>query len=127
MKKLAVLGRILFALPFAIMGLNHFLMTDVLVGMMTSFIPGGGFTILVTGAMLIIASLCIMLNKYARIASYWIAGMLFLFIVTIHIPHLFTYNRQIAMIDLVKDVGLMGGAIILAIYLKPEEDNKTEQ
>jgi len=124
MKQLAFFGRILFALPFGIMGLNHFLMTDALVGMMTSFIPGGGFTVLLTGAMLIVASICIMINKYFKIACYWIAGMLFLFITTIHIPHLFTDNWQIAMIELVKDIGLMGGAIMLAIYFEPEKEEK---
>ena len=50
MKNLGIIGRILFALPFAIMGLNHFLMTDMFLGQLTSFTPGGGFTILLIGA-----------------------------------------------------------------------------
>jgi uncharacterized membrane protein len=64
MKKLAIIGRILFALPFGIMGLNHFLMKDVFLGMMSSFIPGGAYTILITGLLLIIASLSIIFNKF---------------------------------------------------------------
>ncbi|NDP22654.1 MAG: DoxX family protein [Paludibacter sp.] len=126
MKNLAVIGRVLFALPFAVMGLNHFLMTSVFLGMMSSFIPGGAFTILVTGALLIIASISIMLNKFIKIACFWIAGMLLIFILTIHIPGLFTANWEIALIELLKDTGLMGGAIMIAVYfdsIKEEETN----
>lgn len=122
MKNLAVLGRILFALPFAIMGLNHFLMTSVFLGMMSSFIPGGAFTILVTGALLIIASISIMLNKFLKTACFWIAGMLLIFIVTIHIPGLFTANWEIALIELLKDIGLMGGAIMIAAYFDAQKE-----
>ena len=115
MKKLAILGRILFALPFGIMGLNHFLMTDVFIGMMSSFIPGGAFTVLLTGALLIAGCISIVLNKNIKVACFGLAGLLFIFIVTIHIPGLFTANWQIALVELLKDTGLMGGAIIIAV------------
>ncbi len=39
MKKLTTIGRILFAVPFALFGINHFLMLDYYLGMLTSFIP----------------------------------------------------------------------------------------
>jgi len=119
MKKLAIIGRILFALPFGIIGLNHFLMTDVFLGMMSSFIPGGAYTILVTGALLILASISIMLNKYIKLACFGLAGLLFIFIVSIHIPGLFNTDikvAQFALIELLKDTGLMGGALMIAIY-----------
>ncbi len=127
MKKLAIIGRILFALPFGIMGLNHFLMTNMLIGMMSSFIPGGGFTIILTGAMLITASVFIMLNKYVKIACIWLATLLFLFITTIHIPHLFTDNWQIALMELLKDTALMGGAIMIDLYLESQKKEKTKE
>jgi uncharacterized membrane protein len=119
MKKLAIIGRILFALPFGIMGLNHFLMKDVFLGMMSSFIPGGAYTILITGLLLIIASLSIIFNKFIKVASLWIAGLLFIFIITIHIPGLFNVDAkvaQFALIELLKDTALMGGALMIAIY-----------
>jgi len=128
MKKLAALGRILFALPFGIMGLNHFLMTNVFIGMMSSFIPGGAFTVLLTGALLIVGCISIILNKNIKIACFGLAGLLFIFIVTIHIPGLFTSNWQIALVELLKDTGLMGGAIMIAISstLLKEEPTKNE-
>lgn len=119
MKKLAIIGRILFALPFGIIGLNHYLMTDVFLGMMSSFIPGGAYTILVTGALLILASISIILNKYIKVACFGLAGLLFIFIVSIHIPGLFNPDfkvAQFALIELLKDTALMGGALMIAIY-----------
>jgi len=116
MKKLALIGRILFAIPFAIMGLNHFLMTNVFLGMMSSFIPGGAFTVLITGALLILASISIIFNKFIKVACFGLAGILFIFITTIHIPDLFTVNWELALIELLKDTSLMGGAIVIAVY-----------
>jgi len=119
MKNLALLGRILFALPFGIMGLNHFLMTNVFLGMMSTFIPGGAYTILLTGALLIVASICIIINYNIKLVCYCLAGLLFLFIVTIHIPGLYDTDPnkvQTALIELLKDTGLMGGAIMIGLY-----------
>jgi len=119
MKKLAILGRILFALPFGIMGLNHFLMTNVFVGMMSSFIPGGAFTVLLTGVLLIVGCVSIILNKNLKLVCFGLAGLLFIFIATIHIPGLFDSDPklvQTALIELLKDTGLMGGAIMIAVF-----------
>jgi uncharacterized membrane protein len=127
MKKLAVLGRILFALPFGIMGLNHFLMTDVFIGMMSSFIPGGAFTVLLTGALLIAGCISIVLNKNLKIACFSLAGLLFIFIATIHIPGLFTANWQIALVELLKDAGLMGGAIVIAVFSESLKSNNIKE
>jgi putative oxidoreductase len=124
MKNIATIGRILFALPFGIIGLNHFLMTDTFLGMMSSFLPGGGYTILLTGALLIAASICIILNKFIKIVCFSLAGLLLLFIVTIHIPHLLSADSAIiheGLFGLLKDTGLMGGALIIAAYYQPEE------
>ena len=125
MNKLAIFGRILFALPFGILGLNHFLMTDVFIGMMSSFIPGGAYTILVSGLLLIVASISIILNKNIKIACFGLAALLFIFITTIHIPGLFNADpklAQLSLIELLKDTGLMGGAIMIAVYLDSIEN-----
>lgn len=114
MKKLNLIARILYGLPFGIIGLNHFLMTDVFLGMMTSFIPGGTYTIFLTGLLLIVASIFIIINKYVSITCYSLATLLFIFIVTIHIPNLFTQHFEMALFALLKDVGLMGGSLLLA-------------
>ncbi|MEI6764820.1 MAG: DoxX family protein [Bacteroidota bacterium] len=127
MKILTVIGRILFALPFGIIGLNHFFMTDFFLGMMSSFIPSGGYTILLTGVFLIAASISIMLNKFIRITCFCLAGLLLIFIATIHIPGLFTANAELALVELLKDTSLMGGALMIAgFYGAPKVESTKE-
>lgn len=123
---LGTIGRILFALPFGIIGLNHFLMTSFFVGMMTSFIPGGGFTILFTGFLLIAASIAIMVKRFVTLSCLLLAALLLLFILTIHIPQLFDSSftsEQHAMVimQLFKDMALMGGALMIAHIYKPDK------
>jgi putative oxidoreductase len=116
-------GRVLFALPFGIIGINHFIVSDFFNGMLTSFIPGGGFMILFTGACLIAASISIILKKYIKLSCLLLALLLLIFILTIHIPQLFEPNNaQVAFMHLLKDTALMGGALIIAGIYKEEKD-----
>jgi uncharacterized membrane protein len=115
MKALNTVGRILYALPFAVFGINHFIMKDFYMGELTSFIPFGGYMILLTGVILILTSLSIMTRKYIRLSTLTLAGLLLLFIATIHIPQLFEPDKKmIAMIALLKDISLMGGSLMIA-------------
>lgn len=126
MKKITTLGRILFAVPFAVFGINHFLMTDYYLGMLTSFIPLGAYTIILTGIMLIGASISIITKKYIKQATLLLAFLLLIFILTIHIPHLFNGSDKTAtLIALFKDISLMGGSMMIAgIYSEPDESEK---
>jgi uncharacterized membrane protein len=122
MKKLRTLGRILFAIPFALFGINHFLMTDYYLGMLTSFIPLGAYTIILTGILLLAASISIITKKFVRLSTILLAILLFIFIVTIHIPHLFTEaDRTVTLIALLKDISLMGGSLMIAGFYSEEE------
>jgi len=116
------IGRIIFAIPFGIIGLNHFLMYDYYSGMVTSFIPGGGFTVLLTGFCLIAASVSIIAKKFISISCILLAALLFVFIVTIHIPQLFDPAlSNAALMQLLKDASLMGGAMMVAGIYKEEK------
>jgi putative oxidoreductase len=132
MKNLTALGRILFALPFGILGLNHFLMKSYYLGMMSTFIPGGGYTIIITGLALIAACISIIAKKYIQLSCLLLAILLFIFILTIHIPGLFdstevtilsmhTKFSTLAMIELLKDTSLMGGALMIAGIYREEK------
>jgi len=115
MKTFTTAGRLLFAIPFALFGINHFLMTDYYVGMLTSFIPLGAYTIILTGIMLLVVSICLITKKFIKQATLGLALLLFIFIVTIHIPHLFNGpDKSATLIALLKDVSLMGGSIMIA-------------
>lgn len=128
MKNLTPVGRILFALPFAIFGINHFLMMDYYVGMLTSFIPLGGYTIILTGLILIAVSISIITKKFVKLSTLILAGLLFIFIVAIHIPHLINgADRPIILIALLKDVSLMGGSLMIAGMYSDEEKQNTKK
>ena len=115
MNKLTVIGRILFALPFLAFGINHFLMIDFYTGSITSFIPVKGYAVMLTGAAMIAACISIITKKYMQLATTLLALLLFIFIVTIHIPGLFDEEGwKLALIMLLKDTSLMGGSILLA-------------
>ncbi|HOW40103.1 MAG TPA: hypothetical protein PL123_06130 [Bacteroidales bacterium] len=124
MKNITAVGRILFALPFAIFGINHFIMLDYYLGLITSFIPLGAYTIILTGLMLIAVSISIIVKKFIKISTIILAILLCLFILTIHIPHLINGNEQtVTLIALLKDISLMGGSLMIAgIY--SEENQK---
>jgi putative oxidoreductase len=126
MRNMTTIGRILFAIPFALFGINHFIMMDYYIGMLTSFIPHSAYMIILTGIMLIAASISIILKKYVKLSTIMLAILLFIFIVTIHIPHLLhDTDKTLTIVALLKDISLMGGSLMIAgIY---SEEEKTEK
>jgi uncharacterized membrane protein YphA (DoxX/SURF4 family) len=123
MKNLTTIGRILFAIPFALFGINHFLMLDYYLGMLTSFIPLGAYTIILTGIMLIVASISIITKKFIKFSTIILAILLFVFIITIHIPHLLNGGEKtITLIALLKDISLMGGSLMIAGMYSEKEN-----
>jgi putative oxidoreductase len=124
MKHLTTAGRILFALPFGVMGLNHFLMYDYLVGIASTFIPGGGWTVIIAGLALIAACISILLKKFIRLSCLLLALLLLIFILTIHIPALFNPDPakfNFAFFGLFTNLALMGASLFIAgIYSDKE-------
>jgi putative oxidoreductase len=113
--QLTTIGRILFALPFGLLGINHFIMKNFYLMMVTSVIPFMGFSVLLVGLILIIASISIILNKMVQISCWTLASLLLLFIIFIHIPNLFNEATQtIGLIELMKDTALLGGSLMIA-------------
>jgi putative oxidoreductase len=122
MKNLSTVGRILFAIPFALFGINHFLMLDYYLGMLTSFVPLGPYTIILTGIMMIAASISIITKVLLKFSTLMLAGLLLVFILTIHIPHLFSdADKTITIIALLKDISLMGGCLMISGIYSEEE------
>jgi putative oxidoreductase len=125
MNKITTAGRILFAFPFAIFGINHFLMMDYYMGMLTSFIPQTAFLMILTGICLIAASISIITKKLVKVATLLLALLLFIFILTIHIPHLVHgVDTTITMITMLKDISLMGGSLMIAGIYSDETNLK---
>jgi uncharacterized membrane protein YphA (DoxX/SURF4 family) len=105
------LGRILYALPFAVFGLFHFMNASAMAGMVP--LPGGVFWVYLTGVALIAASISMLIGKYARLAALLLGVMLLIFALSIHLPNLLGGDQQ-AMSSLLKDVALAGAAWAIA-------------
>ena len=128
MKNLTTAGRVLFALPFALFGINHFIMMDYYVGMLTSFIPLGGYTIILTGLIMIAVSISIITRRYIRLSTLILAGLLLIFILTIHLPHLFNVTEKApVLIALLKDISLMGGSLMISGCFSANETIKSDK
>ena len=113
MKNLKSIGRYIFAAPFAILGLMHFMSANDMAGMVPSFVPGGVFWVYLTGLTLIAAAVSFVIQKHTYLAGLLTAALMLVFVFTIHLPGVIGGNMM-AMGSLLKDLGLAGGALLLA-------------
>lgn len=127
MKNLTFFGRLLFGIPFAFLGLGHFIELEFFTAQFTSFIPIGPYTIMLTGLFLIAASISIVANKFVQVSTLALALLLFVFIVTIHVPSYFNGNdtqQAFAVMAMLKDISLMGASILVAGICKERNKEK---
>jgi putative oxidoreductase len=100
-------GRYLFAIPFAIFGLMHFMAANDMAGMVP--LPGGAIWVYFTGLALILAAVSIIIQKKAKLASLLLGVMLIIFVLAIHLPTVLG-GDQMAMGSVLKDLSLAGAA-----------------
>lgn len=105
-------ARYLYALPFAVFGILHFMNAGAMGGMVP--IPGGVFWVYLTGIAMLAASISIIIEKYTRLACILLGVMLVIFVLSIHLPTVIGGEMQSGMTNLLKDLALAGGAWILA-------------
>ena len=111
-------GRFIFALPFLVFGVFHFLNAQGMTGVVPSWLPAPLFWVYLTGLCLVAGSISIIIKRYAGLACQLLALLLLVFILTIHIPGLGNpAMAQMAMMGLLKDLGLLGGALAYAKLL----------
>ncbi|MFQ6609422.1 MAG: DoxX family membrane protein [Fidelibacterota bacterium] len=113
MTKCQNVARIIFAIPFIIFGIMHFMNAGAMTDMVPSFVPGGVFWVYLTGLALILAGVSIIIQKYTHLASKLLAALLAIFVLTIHLPKLIG-GDMMAMAGLLKDFSMMGGALLIA-------------
>jgi len=113
MNKLDVIGKYLFALPFAVFGLMHFMAANDMAGLVPSAIPGGVIWVYFTGACLVAAAVAIMLGKMAQLAATLLGVLLLVFVLSIHLPAVMG-GDQMAMTTILKDLALAGAAFYYA-------------
>ncbi len=120
MKNLNSIGRYLFTVPFALFGLMHMLNGTQMAGMVPTFIPGGVVWVYIVGFALIAASVSFITQKKVYLAGLLTAALLFIFVLTIYIPGVLG-GDMMSMSGLLKDLGLAGGALMLANDYKDKD------
>ncbi|WP_227380180.1 DoxX family protein [Haladaptatus halobius] len=114
---LLLVGRILFGVSLAYLGLNQFMNADEMTGYAQSKgVPAAGLGVITSGVMLILGGLGIMLGVYPTIA----AGMLavFLLIVTPMMHDFWAVpeeERQDEMVNFLLNTGLLGASLIFLV------------
>ena len=116
MKQLTTtVARVLFAIPFLVFGIMHFIKGNAMAGFVPSFIPGGVFWVYLVGLALIAAAVSILMQKKAKMACLLLAIMLMIFILTIHLPGLFNDASMVmSMGNMLKDLALCGAALFFS-------------
>lgn len=113
-------ARVLFALPFGIFGINHFVNAGILSGLVP--IPGGVFWVYLTGAAHILACIALLTRKQERLAALLLGLMLLIFAVSVQLPGVLGDGGMSAMSGLLKDLALSGAAFYFAGHAEPESE-----
>jgi uncharacterized membrane protein len=118
-------GRFLLAIPITAFGVLHFVYPAFAPGVPPMFtnvsfpIPGHLFWVYLSGAVFLAAGVGIMMNKEARSAAILAGITILLFAVLTWVPR-FSANPGDITGNWLKDLGLAGGALILASALPKE-------
>ena len=109
----SVLGIVLI-----VFGILHFIKPDDLVNYVPNWVPGGKVWVLLTGAAFVAAGLSFLTNKFVKYSGYALAFLLFLFVLTIHLPNALNSGdpalRQVSFVSVLKDMALSAFALYIA-------------
>jgi uncharacterized membrane protein len=109
---------ILLALVMAVFGIYHFIAPQNLIGYLPLFMPKSNVWVYIPGAAFILAAIAFITNRKVKLAAYLLAGLLIIFVLTIHLPGLLNAGdaevRQGALINLLKDTAIAAFAIHIA-------------
>ena len=108
-KYMRLTGKILYAVPFIVFGINHLIKAEMLKGIVPSYIPGGVIWVYITGIVFIGSALGILTGKYAKKSSWALAIQLALMIVLVQLPMALKGNYG----NFLKDISLVGGALLV--------------
>lgn len=111
--QLAYAGRIIYALPFVVFGILHFMNATAMAGIVPAYIPGGAFWVYLTGLAFLAAAVAMLVGRYVRLAGILLAAMLAIFVLTIHVPAALAGG---SLGQLLKDTALAGGALMAASF-----------
>ena len=115
MERLFGCGPLFFAFGMAVFGADHFIAAKFVATIVPSWIPWHLFWAYFVGTALIAGALSLASNKLAGAAAMWLGIMIFLFVLTIHLPGFFKGRFENARVTLLfRDLALSCGAIAFA-------------
>ncbi len=133
MKYQHVISRIsiyLLSLVMIIFGILHFAHPRDLVNYVPAFLPGGIIWVYFVGAAFILVALAFLTNTMVKAAGYILAGLLLIFVLTIHLPNFIDASnaeaKQMALISMLKDTAIACFALYIgagAYHQKLNMDN----
>jgi len=107
---LGKLGRWLFAGSMVIFGVQHFMYAGFIATLVTPWIPGHLFWVYLTGVGMIVAGLCIAINKLGGLAATWLGIMFLLWVIVLHGPRVAAQPRNADELSSLLVALAMGGA-----------------
>jgi putative oxidoreductase len=115
----------ILALVMLAFGIYHFLHPKNLMVYVPAYIPGGLLWVYIVGIAFILAAIAFIINRQARLAGYLLAALLFIFVLTIHLPNYMNAGnaemRQMALVSLLKDMALAAFALHIGANAKTVE------
>ena len=117
LEKLIPFGRIFFSVMLIAYGIDHYLYTKLVATLVPSWIPFPIFWTYLAGTALIAAGVAIILKIKLKLTGILLATMIFLWMVTIHLPNVITHHfkmRDIEMSRVFVTFGFTGIALLLA-------------
>jgi uncharacterized membrane protein len=110
---------ILLALVMAVFGVYHFIYPQNLLAYVPSFLPNAGnLWVYIPGAAFILAAVAFITNRLVKLAGYLLAILLFIFVLTIHLPNFLNGSsdeyRQLALVNMLKDTAIAAFAMHIA-------------
>lgn len=109
MNAILSIGKYLYAIPFAVFGVFHFMNAQGMAGM--AF--GSTFLVYLTGVALIAATVSMLIGKLDKLAGTLLALFLLLTALLVHLPGAMD-GQQASMSSLLKDLALAGAAMMYA-------------
>lgn len=117
MKILGTLGRIIYAIPFVVFGVLHFMNASSMAASILTGWPYAIILVYISGAALILGGIAILFGIFGRLAGILLAILLLVFILAIHLPGVQAGN-QMALSGMLKDAALLGAALSYAATMK---------
>lgn len=118
----------LLAIVMIIFGIYHFRSPENLLTYVPNYLPGGIMWVYIVGSAFVLAGLAFIFNRFVAVAGYLLAILLISFVLLIHWPQYRNAGdaemRQMAFVNLLKDLALAGFAMFIAATSKHQHLNR---